>query len=868
MSFSGFRLFGWVAGLGLMAFFLPADEAPFAPPQEMAREDRLTFLLEWQAAREASRNALPTLAVFSFEQILPRLPADPRLQAPFYRDFTRALIAAGRFTQAQSILSLWESVAALSDEQNLWQSWIAFQNEDPVTLDQRFREIRREALPAAVKSWYDLLAGFRARARQDTTAARIAFDRGLESAPNARLAAYFEAILSQAELRLGEANENRAQRLRSAIDQTLEGERDAALIREYVHILVTLDRNDDAVEFLRSQLALTPWDTRSTRESLLHLLSEVLPEDSPMRQNVQAELILSGRARPFMQMALQSLYQEASLLENPQFFLELLNRALSNPAHPLEDELLYLRAWFSLRQGNFRSAEEDARRIQDTFPGSSVVFDAQRILAQAAWRSTPPSYRIAADLYLQLRDGVDDPEDRNRYTVWAADCFFLSSDYARAALLYQEALNRRPQSSLIPNSWIAFQWILSEIRRGEADGAQRALDQATVADLLTVADRWEIEWQIARLLLRQGQQATALGRISRLLNPEIRTGEEDVALQSRLFWLRAQLAVLSGSPEETEAALSDLQLQLEESSPLASDSDRRNLEAGRILLEAQAAFHQGRIAESQTFFETLRRDFPRSEPALLSYIEEGRLLALQDRSVEAQNLFIRLADLHPSHRLAPIAIYEAALLAEKRGLNATRREALNLLERLSNDYPDHPLFFAGRLRQGQILRQLNEFGPALALYENLLSTHPQHPQRPFARMGQVEALIALGNRDPARWDDAIDLLERLADESRLGLDFRAEVASKWAHVLHLRGERDRFRLVAWRMVNEILLQEGHRLGEGGRFWMARLLLQLAEEEETLSALTEAARLYQYFIDFNLPGQGLASARRSRLLSPL
>jgi hypothetical protein len=114
--------------------------------------------------------------------------------------------------------------------------------------------------------------------------------------------------------------------------------------------------------------------------------------------------------------------------------------------------------------------------------------------------------------------------------------------------------------------------------------------------------------------------------------------------------------------------------------------------------------------------------------------------------------------------------------------------------------------------------------------------------------------------------DVIAQLERLLDLPNLPVDFQAEAAYKWAFALERSGRAENAKEVLSLNVGRLLLDAGQagRLGAPGRYWVARSMLRLGNLLEDESAAGEAKKLYQAMIQYNLPGQNIATSRINRL----
>jgi len=128
------------------------------------------------------------------------------------------------------------------------------------------------------------------------------------------------------------------------------------------------------------------------------------------------------------------------------------------------------------------------------------------------------------------------------------------------------------------------------------------------------------------------------------------------------------------------------------------DELRTNLASTTTLLRAEANFDLGREAVAVEVLKKLRGDFSKSLAAIYSYIVEADYYGEKDRTGEAQQLLARLADDFPDSIYAPLALYEAALLDERRGQDTS---ANNRLDQLVKRYPASELVFTARLNAGR-----------------------------------------------------------------------------------------------------------------------------------------------------------------------
>ena len=99
--------------------------------------------------------------------------------------------------------------------------------------------------------------------------------------------------------------------------------------------------------------------------------------------------------------------------------------------------------------------------------------------------------------------------------------------------------------------------------------------------------------------------------------------------------------------------------------------------------------------------------------------------------------------------MASQALFENALLGEQRGPDYYA-DSVRTLDLLASSYPDDPLIFAAKLKQGDLLRLMNDFAAAQIVYENLINRFPDHPQQHFAVLSRADCMLAMAKGNSAR----------------------------------------------------------------------------------------------------------------------
>jgi tetratricopeptide (TPR) repeat protein len=451
--------------------------------------------------------------------------------------------------------------------------------------------------------------------------------------------------------------------------------------------------------------------------------------------------------------------------------------------------------------------------------------------------------------------------------VLVAEAWFRARDFRSAADTYAATLAEPPAG--VPPGNLMFQRVLAEIEAGSLDTAQTVLDTLAKNPSFDAVNRWQAEWNLARALQAHDQTKEAYDRINRLLaSAQLLPGQLPPELQARMAWLQARLSLEAGQPEQTLKLVDALPAKLAGVAPAL----RSEMESTGALLKAEASFDLGREADALDLLKRLRADFPRSDAAVYSYFDEAEHYSKQDKTVEAQQLLTKLADEFPDNTNAPYALYKAALQAERRGQDANFAEANRLIEDLVKKYPASDLVFYARLKQGDLLRKLNQFPQAQQVYESLVNNYTNHKDVILAQLALAECHNAQSANDPAQAERAKILFEHLRDRVDAPVDVRVEAGFNLGNLYARRGDPATAEDIWWKdVVYEFLVKDpavAAELGAKGRYWMARTLLEVGALYESQEKLEQAKQAWLLILQSGLkPGEELAKARLARFNLP-
>lgn len=876
-----------IPSVRLAFLLLPFLGGAFAHGQTPLTADRVGVLdeagqieLDWrlEGAKNALDAGLPGLAETIYRSLLNDLEDAAGFsdeQLAFLRlGLAKSLIGQRRYIAARSQLdeipepfhsatySLYLAISIYGEGARV----------DAEAFGAALQEISKPELSQRDLPWFALLKGLEAELAGESTKATQAFQRAVKATQQPMLRSFFESLVLRQRILSAPADDALASELSMKLNK-FEGQAGAyPYVREYAVVLYRLGRTGEAIGAIDRELANTSAGYGAgEREQLRLLKGIIMGADSVSGRGALKELVRNGKNREAMGIALQLL---ARAPDQDMDMFEFLKVMISRTEkHPLLGQMYYLRSQLAMKladqdPGLMLIAEQDAIYLLEQFPGLSEITNVYRLLAYAALQREPKQYRAAADFLIQLRDRSSDVQELVALNKLIGDCYFLNGDYANAVDFYSAARSR--EFGVDRDGALFLSLITAQVHVGSIDAALQLIDEADFSGSVDRWDRWRAEWNVAQALQANGDLERALQRV-RLLLKDSSSVTPPTALDIRLRWLEAYLSSEAQEVEGLEERLTRLLARLD-SLPTEGENALEPLEARLLkteilLLQGNVRVRAGDVIQGMEVLTQLRTEFADTAAAQRSYLIEAAYHSLVGDFLSAQTTMTNLATTYPESPLAAQALFEAALYCERRGAEFYP-QAVVLHNDLAERYASDPLFYFARLKQGNLLRSMNDFAGAQIIYENLINGSPTHPMRYVAELSRADCMLALAGFEEDALGDVIVLLERLLDLPNLPLDFQAEAAYKWAFALIKNGSVDKAKEVLWLSVDRFLTdgEKAADLGAAGRYWVARSMLQLGEILEAEQSLQEARRIYQKMIAYNLPGRRIAISRADRLLN--
>ena len=859
-------MFFWILALLLTAGLGQAQEAitpPFAArPAEPLPGNGFALQISAQRALEMG---FPSIAVDLYQRLLNDPATKVELRNQLIIDLTTALLEEDRTSEAEVVLQ--KFIGLPSAAYRLRQALVAMRERRFDDARASVATIAVDDLPAADRSWFYFLQGTLADVARDLNRSGALYQQAVDAAVSESQRIRFTLANEQARLGLGEFSEPRAAALHQNVER-LQGRALYVAVSSYAIVLNGLGKKAEAVTLLQRQLQALPLEERSTSDEWRLLLGMISGPDEAVGRNALGSLLATGSDRTKQRVALQILARSSSTGVNRDDFRRRLDELFGAPAtHPLIEDLLLFRAQVALNEKNYPRAETDANRLLEQFPGSQLKGLALGVLTGVYWEQG--RYRNAANQAAKAREVLLVGEVHAQLGVLVAEAYFRAKDFRNAADAYAATLDEIPAG--VKPGLLMFQRVIAEIevsvaaegRADRFDAPQAMLDQMAGDKRFDSTYRWQAEWNLARALEAAGETTKAYERLSRLMATPAAVAGLAPDLRAQLGWLQANLSLKAGEPTRTLTLADRLLDSLEGAEP----SLRSQIASMTMLLQAQANFalSPSRTDAALERLRTLRADFPKSDAAVYSYIAEADNAAAHGQLVEAQILLRKLTDEYHSSSYAPYALYQNAQYAERRGQDKYLTEAYKILENLVHDYPASDLVFYARLKQGNLLRLLNDNSGAQPIFEQLVNEFSQHQDVLAARLALADCHAAQATADASHQESAAAIYEGLVDLQTAPPDIRVEAGYKYGLGLARRGNISRALEVWGRLITNFLPDDSKAasLRAKGRFWISRTLFEMGDLFEKQGKREEAREAYDLIIRKDLPYVAQAQERLAR-----
>lgn len=841
-------------------------QAPLTSDQVYLTDTGATLESIWklEAAVESLRSGLSSVAVRLFGHLRASGEWEIASRPELAWDYVAALIAQGDFDSADLVL---KEIPERADPSRraLYAACLLYgqdSNPDLSEIKAELSVVVEESLDGLDLPWYYLMRGILADREGETTEAERYFKMAETVAPSPALSTLFSSLILRQRVLTSPTDADLLPEIREKFE-ALSGQSTAfPFLREYAILLHGVGRGLESVAILDQEMEdSSAVYSIEERADLLLLKGLILGVESDPGWAALQDLLRSEIATEAALIALRIM---GSVPDRQKDLMILLNEIISRPvAHPLLPQLYFLRCQLALSDPETAAlAEADARYLLEQYPGLAEISSVYRLLVYAALQRDPPRYREAADYLLELREQSSEPDQLATLNRLIGDSYFLNRDYANAVDFYEAAyLMLEPDAS---GSKVFLRLVISKLKSGDTARALEIVDQADARGGVEDSDRWQAEWSIALALQASGRMEEALIRLRRLIARD--ADGVPSSLDLRLRWLEARMSLLLGKSTDLSDKLDRLLGRIETMPEMAADAmEYSRLKSELLLLKSKDFITSGSADAAFAVCASIRSDFPASSAAQRTYFVEAEYHADVGDYASAQRILESLSLAYPDSVLAPQSLFEAALYCQRRGAEHYG-EAAVLLDRVVKKYEGSELAYQAGLKQGDLLRLMNDFPGAQRIYENLINSYPSHPLRYVAELSLADASAALSQGAKEQFSEAIPILERLVDRSDLPVEVQIEAGYKWGSLLE-RNQNSDAALTVFSLITGRYLLDSRSTSEltaAGHYWLSRTIFALGELLEVKREPREALKLYRKLVAYNLPGRRLAQSKIDQL----
>ncbi len=781
-----------------------------------------------------------------------------------------AMLAKDLLPDAETVLEQASLNQINTSSVDLRKALIAMSRKDASLASQYLESVQASDLEGGELAWLALIHGWLDLNSGDYGGSEIEFEEArnvaLRTAPSLHSQIGFLTFRFQLEFASDHLSIEE-------LEEAYQRSRGSETGFRYAQLLaVTLQgqgRVEEAIEALSNAAAEIPETYAEIKDGIQLLLVLIAGLDSSLGQGAARSLAIEGSDLKLQRIALQHLVSKG--LNGPdgikQVMHETLNEIIANEQlHPMTAEALYYRSIDSFQNENHARVEDDGKTLVEMYPESEYNQGVLTLLASSAWQRN--RFRTAASFLTQVKSRFAEKLDVDRLNILIADCYFRAGeqadnegDFSDAADAYKVALDGDLREREF--SQVFFQLVLSHLNANEIGEAKEVLDNPELSRKSSPVEIWQAEWMLIKQMRLRQESIEAYERINSFVSLE----GLSLSLQMKMLWLGSKLSYEAGLYGETRTWVDRLTAVLADVLEDVEDPEFVNqVESDALLTLAESLLKSDQIEEGLAILAQVRNEFSGYESAERSYLVEARHLADQDLVVESSQLLNVLVTENPQSKFAPLALYEIALNAEKRGQGEYLNQALELLDRIARDYPESDLVYYARLKQGNLARRLNKFETAEVVYESLENTYRDRPDRYWAQISLADTLIARASEDPSKFEAGISRLELLMDLQNVPIALRVEAGYKIGTAWESQGEKLKAKAAYWDLYDLFVIKEMEiqGLGKKGRYWLSRAMFELAEIFENESNLDTAVEFYEKIELLGLVGSELARARIEQL----
>jgi len=480
--------------------------------------------------------------------------------------------------------------------------------------------------------------------------------------------------------------------------------------------------------------------------------------------------------------------------------------------------------------GHYEQAKKDLLQLVKTVDETLLSY-VYELLAKNECYKSMPDYRCAADFLEEAKNLEINTNKLFFLGKIQAELYTLLEEYDRAYCIYQDLLFKDPTHLFARE--IAYEWCLCGILCKESEkDLKHQLEFCRSYRLLKSP-------QEEQLSLLFAKHQFELGNFSEVLR-YLETIKGGLATKEMSKLLRAKCFIKLNAYDKAEQILKTIGvrfLTLEEC-------------ADYYLWSAQVLCFMDRDEEAQHYLEWFQ-----NAPVGISQqirfqaiLLRAQLSAKQHAFVQAKQLLLNTCHQTKDPDWIPLFKLQAADYAEECGLDG-QLEAIEILQSIYEDFPNHPLAQETRLKQGLLLLNVKQYDLAYTIFESLLSGLSRN-QALWCRFLMLKCNLLSQKVGLTQIQDQLEFL--LKESMPIGL--RLEIALQLAYVYKDQNNLESLQEVLWNTCYPFFEEKDDlSLSVNEIYWLSRCLLVLAQHSSDKDV---ARQIYTWMVDAQLPNASL------------
>ncbi len=453
------------------------------------------------------------------------------------------------------------------------------------------------------------------------------------------------------------------------------------------------------------------------------------------------------------------------------------------------------------------------------------------LLARHALCQTSVNYRLVADYLMEAKKRTKDTSKVLFYSKLQAECYCLTEDYDRAFCIYQEVLPFAEGYDI--GIKLTQEWILCGILCNETvEDLQAQFEFCRKLNFLSENLEQELYLKFVAYKCDQNNLELSYNLLKNYKFIEKRYQEQAKLLLAKCYYK-------SNAYQQAYTVLNEIISQV---------LDFENY-AEFLLWQSLTLKALGKIDKACEFVQKI---FDINKHLDIDLLARAKLLQAEILAEQRSWSLAKqcLLDFYPrlNVKWQPVFLFQSGLYSEQNGLMG-QKEAIDLFQKLYDQFPTHMFALDGRLKQGTLFMNLNQMAIAQQIFENILPNLKQE-QALWCKF-LIQKCSLLSEKQTKTF--VSKQLELLLQE-KMPLSLRLEIVLQLALIYKDEGNINLLQKILWNECSVLLESEDTlTFSVNEAYWLSRCLLLLAQNTKDPNVVRQICTL---MIEAQLPSASL------------